>query len=215
VILKLAVSADGKAGAPGRKPLVITGAAARDRVHLLRAQSDAIMVGIGTALADDPMLTCRLPGMEKNSPVRVVLDSTLRLPRASRLAHSAREVPVWVIAAGKAPRAAEDALRREGVIVLRAAQRDGRLDLGAVLELMAARGVTRLMVEGGPTLAAALLAADLIDVAVLFQSPKAVAADGVDALEGLPLTALTRSPRLRCVMSEPVGADTRLVYERR
>ena len=80
VILKLAVSADGKAGAPGRKPLAITGEAARERVHLLRAQSDAIMVGIGTALADDPMLTCRLPGMEKYSPVRVVLDSALRLP---------------------------------------------------------------------------------------------------------------------------------------
>ena len=215
VILKLAVSADGKAGAPGRKPLAITGEAARDRVHLLRAQSDAIMVGIGTALADDPMLTCRLPGMEKYSPVRVVLDSALRLPPASRLARSAREVPVWVIAGAEAPRAAEDALLREGVTVLRAAQSDGRLDLAAVLKLIAARGVTRLMVEGGPTLAAALLAADLIDEAVLFQSPKVVGTDGVDALDGLPLTALTQSPRLKCVISEPVGADTRLVYERR
>ncbi|MGD0332497.1 MAG: bifunctional diaminohydroxyphosphoribosylaminopyrimidine deaminase/5-amino-6-(5-phosphoribosylamino)uracil reductase RibD [Xanthobacteraceae bacterium] len=215
VILKLAVSADGKAGAPGRKPLSITGAAARDRVHLLRAQSDAIMVGIGTAIADDPMLTCRLPGMEKYSPVRIVLDSALRLPPASRLARSAREVPVSVIAGAEAPRAAEDALLKEGVTVLRAAQRDGRLDLGAVLELIAARGVTRLMVEGGPTLAAALLAADLIDEAMLFRSPKVVGSDGVDALDGLPLTALTQSPRLKCVISEPVGADTRFVYERR
>ncbi len=215
VILKLAVSADGKAGAPGRKPLAITGAAARDRVHLLRAQSDAIMVGIGTAIADDPMLTCRLPGMEKYSPVRVVLDSALSLPPASRLARSAREVPAWVIAGAEAPRAAEDALRSEGVTVLRVAQRDGRLDLGAVLKLTAARGVTRLMVEGGPTLAAALLAADLVDEAMLFRSPKVVGSDGVDALDGLPLTALTQSPRLKCVISEPVGADTRLVYERR
>ncbi len=215
VMLKLAVSADGKAGAPGRKPLAITGAAARDRVHLLRAQSDAIMVGIGTAIADDPMLTCRLPGMEKYSPVRVVLDSALSLPPASRLARSAREVPAWVIAGAEAPRAAEDALRSEGVTVLRVAQRDGRLDLGAVLKLTAARGVTRLMVEGGPTLAAALLAADLVDEAMLFRSPKVVGSDGVDALDGLPLTALTQSPRLKCVISEPVGADTRLVYERR
>jgi len=215
VILKLAVSADGKAGAPGRKPLAITGDAARDRVHLLRAQSDAIMVGIGTALADDPMLTCRLSGMEKKSPVRVVLDSALRLPRGSCLTHTARDVPVWVITGGEARRAAEDALLREGVTVLRAAQSDGRLDLAAVLKLVAARGVTRLMVEGGPTLAAALLAADLIDEAVLFQSSKVVGTDGVDALDGLPLTALTQSPRLKCVMSEPVGADTRLVFERR
>ena len=215
VILKLAVSADGKAGAPGRKPLAITGEAARERVHLLRAQSDAIMVGIGTALADDPMLTCRLPGMEKYSPVRVVLDSALRLPPASRLARSARDVPVWVVTGGEASRAADDALLREGVTVLRAAQSDGRLDLAAVLKLMGARGVTRLMVEGGPTLAAALLAADLIDEAVLFQSSKVVGTDGVDALNGLPLAALTQSPRLKCVMSEPVGADTRLVFERR
>ena len=215
VMLKLAVSADGKAGAPGRKPLAITGEAARDRVHLLRAQSDAIMVGIGTALADDPMLTCRLSGMEKYSPVRVVLDGALRLPPASRLARSARDVPVWVITGGEAPRAAEDALLREGVTVLRAAQSDGRLDLAAVLKLLAARGVTRLMVEGGPTLAAALLAADLIDEAVLFQSSKVVGTDGVEALDGLPLTALTQSPRLKCVMSEPVGADTQLVFERR
>jgi len=215
VILKLAVSADGKAGAPGRKPLAITGEAARDRVHLLRAQSDAIMVGIGTALADDPMLTCRLPGMEKYSPVRVVLDSALRLPPASRMARSARDVPVWAVTGGEASRAAEDALLREGVTVLRAAQSDGRLDLAAVLKLMGARGVTRLMVEGGPTLGAALLAADLIDEAVLFQSSKVVGTDGVDALDGLPLTVLTQSPRLKCVMSEPVGADTRLVFERR
>jgi len=215
VILKLAVSADGKAGAPGRKPLAITGEAARERVHLLRAQSDAIMVGIGTALADDPMLTCRLPGMEKYSPVRVVLDSALRLPPGSRLARSARDVPVWVVTGGEASRAAENALLREGVTVLRAAQSDGRLDLAAVLKLMGARGVTRLMVEGGPTLAAALLAADLIDEAVLFQSSKVVGTDGVDALNGLPLAALTQSPRLKCVMSEPVGADTRLVFERR
>jgi diaminohydroxyphosphoribosylaminopyrimidine deaminase/5-amino-6-(5-phosphoribosylamino)uracil reductase len=215
VILKLAVSADGKAGAPGRKPLAITGEAARERVHLLRAQSDAIMVGIGTVLADDPMLTCRLPGMEKYSPVRVVLDSALRLPPASRLARSARDVPVWVVTGGEASRAADDALLREGVTVLRAAQSDGRLDLAAVLKLMGARGVTRLMVEGGPTLAAALLAADLIDEAVLFQSSKVVGTDGVDALDGLPLTALTHSPRLKCVMSEPVRADTQLVFERR
>jgi len=215
VILKLAVSADGKAGAPGRKPLAITGEAARERVHLLRAQSDAIMVGIGTALADDPMLTCRLPGMEKYSPVRVVLDSALRLPPGSRLARSARDVPVWVVTGGEASRAAENALLREGVTVLRAAQSDGRLDLAAVLKLMGARGVTRLMVEGGPTLGAALLAADLIDEAVLFQSSKVVGTDGVDALDGLPLTVLTQSPRLKCVMSEPVGADTRLVFERR
>jgi diaminohydroxyphosphoribosylaminopyrimidine deaminase/5-amino-6-(5-phosphoribosylamino)uracil reductase len=90
VILKLAVSADDKIGAAGRRPVVITGEAARTRVHLLRAQSDAILVGIGTVLADDPSLTCRLPGMEARSPVRVVLDRALRIRGTSRLVHSAR-----------------------------------------------------------------------------------------------------------------------------
>ena len=97
VILKLAVSADDKIGAAGHKPVAISGEAAKARVHLLRAQCDAILVGIGTVLADDPLLTCRLPGMEARSPVRVVLDRALRIPGTSRLVHSARETPLWVM----------------------------------------------------------------------------------------------------------------------
>ena len=215
VVLKLAISADGKAAAAGRQPVAITAAAARDRVHLLRAQSDAIMIGIGTALADDPMLTCRLPGMAGYSPVRIVLDSALRLPLGSRLVRSARDVPVWVVAGADDARAAERALETEGVTVLRAAEMNGRLDLASVLKLIAGRGITRLMLEGGPTLAAAFLGADLVDEAVLFHSPKILGAEGIDALDGLPLTALTRSPRLKCVASEPVGADTRALFARR
>ena len=214
VALKLAISADGKVAAAGRRPVAITGEAVRDRVHLMRAQSDAVMVGIGTALADDPLLTCRLPGMAASSPVRIVLDSRLRLPLGSRLVRSAREVPLWVVAGTEAARDAEKALTTEGVTVVRAADANGRLDLAAALKLIAARGVTRLMVEGGPTLAAALLAADLIDEAVLFHSPKVVGADGINALEDMPLAALTES-RLRCVARESVGADTRTVFERR
>ncbi len=215
VMLKLAVSADGKAGAAGRKPLSITGPAARDRVHLLRARSDAIMVGIGTVIADDPMLTCRLPGMAKYSPVRIVLDSALRLPPGSQLARTAREVPVWVMTAEQSPRAAADALQAEGVGILRAPGGAGRLDIAAALRLIAARGITRLMVEGGPTLAAAFLTADLVDEAVLFQSPTVVGADGIDALNGLPLTELTQSPRLRWVRSDAIGGDSCDLFERR
>ncbi|MDP1883017.1 MAG: bifunctional diaminohydroxyphosphoribosylaminopyrimidine deaminase/5-amino-6-(5-phosphoribosylamino)uracil reductase RibD, partial [Bradyrhizobium sp.] len=97
VILKLAVSPDDKIAAAGHKPVAITGEPARARVHLLRAQCDAILVGIGTVLADDPMLTCRLPGMEARSPVRVVLDRALRIAGTSKLVHSARETPLWVM----------------------------------------------------------------------------------------------------------------------
>ena len=215
VALKLAIAADGKVGAVGRKPVAITGEVVRERVHLMRAQSDAVIVGIGTALADDPLLTCRLPGMAASSPVRIVLDSGLRLPLGSRLVRSARDVPVWVVAGTAAPPSAEEALTAEGVTVLRVEDTKGPLDLAAALKLFAARGITRLMHEGGPTLAAAFLAADLIDEAVLFDSPKVVGAEGIDALENMPLAALTESPRFKCVAHKSVGADTCTLFERR
>jgi diaminohydroxyphosphoribosylaminopyrimidine deaminase/5-amino-6-(5-phosphoribosylamino)uracil reductase len=212
VLLKLAISADGKAGGAGRKPTPITGEAVRDRVHLLRAHSDAIMIGIGTVLSDDPMLTCRLPGMAKNSPVRIVADSMLRLPLTSRLVRSAYETPVWAVAGVAAPQQAEFALLAQGVEVLRSPGSTGRLDLKDALEFLAAKGITRLMIEGGPTLAAAFIAADLVDEAVLFHSPKIVGSDGVDALETPALAALTQ--RLKCRTSDSVGADRQDNYER-
>jgi diaminohydroxyphosphoribosylaminopyrimidine deaminase/5-amino-6-(5-phosphoribosylamino)uracil reductase len=212
VMLKLAISADGKAAAAGRQPVAITGEAVRERVHLLRARSDAIMVGIGTVLADDPMLTCRLPGMAKNSPVRIVADSMLRLPVHSRLVQSANETPVWALTGRAAPQNSEFILLPLGVEVLRSPQSAGRLDLKDGLECLAAKGITRLMVEGGPTLAAAFIAADLVDEAVLFHSPKTVGSDGVDALATDAMEALTR--RLQQVGSEPVGADRQVNYVR-
>jgi diaminohydroxyphosphoribosylaminopyrimidine deaminase/5-amino-6-(5-phosphoribosylamino)uracil reductase len=212
VVLKLAVSADGKTGLAGRRPAPITGEAARARVHLMRSRSDAVLTGIGTALADDPLLTCRLPGMR--SPVRVVLDGRLRLPLANKLVVTARQTPLWVVTGKAAPREREQALSAQGVDVVRVAATDGKLDLGAVLTLLAERGITRLMVEAGPILAAAFLRADLIDEAALFRSPVVVGPDGIDALDGLPLSALTQSPRLKAVGREAVGADMAEKFER-
>ncbi len=197
VTLKLAISADGKAGLAGRKPAPITGKSARTRVHLMRSMNDAILVGIGTVLADDPQLTCRLPGMAARSPVRVVLDAGLRLPPDGALARGATQIPVWVIAAPSGREDAEAALRQQGVEVIRAPAEDGRIDLAATLRLLAGRGITRLMVEGGPTVAAAFVAADLVDEAALLRSPRTIGADGIDALEAMPLSALTASPHLR------------------
>jgi len=213
VTLKLAVSADGKAGLAGRKPATITGEAARERVHLMRAMNDAVVTGIGTVLADDPQLTCRLPGMEHRSPVRVVLDGALRLPPASRLATSAARTLDWTFASETAPPDKERALTDLGVEVLRVPGANGRLDLAAVLRGLAERGITRVMVEAGPILSAAFVAADLMDEAALFRSPKSIG-EGIDALEGLPLTALTQSAKLRLVGSETVGADRLDMFER-
>lgn len=213
VLLKLAASADGKAGLPGRKPAAITGEAARARVHQMRAQSDAILVGIGTVLSDDPHLTCRLPGMNGCSPVRVILDAKLRIPLATSVVGTARDTPTWVFVSPGPSAMAEDILKTKGVEVFRVEGKNGRLDLGAVLKALAARGITRLMVEGGPTVAAAFLAADLVDEAALFRSPEELGA-GIDVLEGAPLTALTQSPRLKAASTETVGGDTLEMFER-
>ena len=212
VLLKLALSADGKAAAAGRKPVAITGEAVRERVHLLRAQSDAIMIGIGTALADDPLLTCRLPGMAKYSPVRVVADSMLRLPLKSRLVQSAYDTPVWVIAGTSAPQEAEFRLLPLGVEVLRSPDSTDPLDLKDALGFLSAKGITRLMVEGGPTLAAAMIKANLVDEAVLYHSDKVIGPDGIEALDADALAMLKQ--RLKLLATETVGPDRQEIFVR-
>jgi len=215
VILKLAVSADDKIAAVGHKPVAITGEAAKTRVHLLRAQCDAILVGIGTVLADDPMLTCRLPGMAARSPVRLVLDRALRVPGNSRLVHSARQTPLWLMASELAEAPAATKLTAAGAQVIRlpptAAQ---RLDLPAVLRALSERGITRLMVEGGSRVASSFVATGLVDEIWLLRGGDAIGADGIAALHALPLTAITQSPYFCVRASETLDKDSLTVYER-
>jgi diaminohydroxyphosphoribosylaminopyrimidine deaminase/5-amino-6-(5-phosphoribosylamino)uracil reductase len=216
VILKLAVSADDKIGAAGHKPVAITGEAARTRVHLLRAQCDAILVGIGTVLADDPVLTCRLPGMEARSPVRVVLDRSLRIPGGSRLVQSARETPLWVMTSDLSEAPAAVKLGAAGAQVIRVAANGtpSRLDLAAVLHGLSKKGISRLMVEGGARVASSFVSAGMVDEVWLLRGPQAVGADGVPALDALPLSALTGSPAFKLRASESLGKDTLHIYER-
>ena len=217
VILKLAVSGDDKIGAAGHKPVAITGEAAKTRVHLLRAQCDAILVGIGTVLSDDPLLTCRLPGMEARSPVRVVLDRSLRTPGASRLVHSARETALWVMASSLSEAPAAMKLGAAGAHVMRVATTSTPppgLDLITVLHALATAGITRLLVEGGARVASSFVAAGLVDEVWLLRGPGAVGADGVPALEALPLSAITGSPGFKVRASETLQKDTLTIYER-
>ena len=216
VILKLAVSSDDKIGAAGHKPVAITGEAARTRVHLLRAQCDAILVGIGTVLADDPSLTCRLPGMEWRSPVRVVLDRALRIPGTSRLVHSARETPLWIMTSdlSEAPAAVKLGAAGAQVIRVAATTNPAGLDLSAVLHALSEKGITRLMIEGGAKVASSFVAAGLVDEIWLLRGPDAVGADGVPALDALPLASITQSPAFRVRASESLNKDTLTVYER-
>jgi diaminohydroxyphosphoribosylaminopyrimidine deaminase/5-amino-6-(5-phosphoribosylamino)uracil reductase len=216
VILKLAVSADDKIGAAGRKPVAISGEAAKARVHLLRAQCDAILVGIGTVRADDPLLTCRLPGMEARSPVRVVLDRSLRIPGTSRLVQSARETPLWVMTSNLAEAPAAMKLGAAGAQVIRVATATTPpgLDLPAVLHALSEKGITRLLVEGGARVASSFVAAGLVDEVWLLRGSDSVGADGIAALEALPLTSITQSPGFRVRASEMLQKDTLTIYER-
>lgn len=175
VILKLAVSADGSLGARGAGQVAITGEVARAQSHLLRASCNAILIGVGTAIADDPLLTCRLPGLASRSPARVILDANARLPLSGRLASSAREVPLWIAALAGAPRDRTAALVAAGCEMLAAEDDAGRVALPELLDDLAARGVQRLLVEGGAETARAFLDQDLADRLVVFASPKRIA----------------------------------------
>jgi diaminohydroxyphosphoribosylaminopyrimidine deaminase/5-amino-6-(5-phosphoribosylamino)uracil reductase len=210
--LKLARTADGYAARLSGERLLITGERSNGRTHLMRARADAIMVGVGTVLADDPQLTVRLPGLEDRSPVRVILDSRLRTPPSATVARTAREVPTWVIATEAAPSEAEAPLAALGVRVLHAPAREGRLDVAAALRLLAAEGITRVFSEGGPRCAEVLVEEDLVDEFALATSAVPLGEPGVPALG--PRLSAALSERFRLVATEDLGPDRLDLYER-
>ncbi|MDB5570262.1 MAG: ribD [Hyphomicrobiales bacterium] len=216
VTLKLAETADGYAAGGEHDPrLQITGLAANNRVQMMRALHDAIMVGVGTALADDPLITVRLPGLEGRKPLRVVLDTHLRSPLRSRLVATARETPLLVIAGPAASAQAQSALEAAGVSVERCAVgADHELDLAAALRLLGERGVTRVFSEGGPTVAARLIAQGLADEVVVFTSPRPLARSGVPALSPAARAGLEEPGRYRAAEDVRAGADRLRRWER-
>lgn len=181
VTLKLAVSSDGMIGRQGAGQVPITGPVARRQVHLMRAEADAILVGIGTALADDPELTVRLPGLEARSPARIVIDRHARLPLGSKLARSAQRVPVLIAAAPEADPERKAALESAGVKVLATETYEGRVALPEFLEDLAAQGMSDLMVEGGADTARYFLDERLVDRIALFFGPARVGEGGIAA----------------------------------
>ncbi|MGE0211996.1 MAG: bifunctional diaminohydroxyphosphoribosylaminopyrimidine deaminase/5-amino-6-(5-phosphoribosylamino)uracil reductase RibD [Parvibaculaceae bacterium] len=209
--LKLAVSEDGKIAEHAGAATAITGEEVRQRVHLLRAQSDAILVGIGTVLADDPALTVRLPGLKARSPVRVVADSRLRLPPMSRLAQGASKSPVWLLATGGTDGRLSDT---NVEIVACDTTADGRVDLADAMRKLSGRGINRVMAEGGAHLVRALIEADLVDEAWLFTAPKVLGPKAVDALAGLPLSRIMASEQFGLVREERIGEDCLAIYRR-
>ena len=217
--LKTASTLDGRVATAEGQSKWITGESARAIAHGLRADHDAIMIGIGTALADSPRLTCRLPGLEDRSPVRVVADSRMRLPPGSPLVETAADLPTWLIVgrgsgAGAGARKLK-ALEAKGVTVIEAETGDdGRLDLGLVAAELGRRGLTRVLVESGGELAAALLKRDLIDRLAWFRAPKLIGGDGLDAIAPIGVTGLAEAPTFARVSVSVAGADIFETYQR-
>jgi diaminohydroxyphosphoribosylaminopyrimidine deaminase / 5-amino-6-(5-phosphoribosylamino)uracil reductase len=215
VALKLAETADGFASAGAHDArLRITGPIADLRVQAMRSTHEAIMVGVGTALADDPALTVRLPGVVLK-PLRVVLDTHLRLPERSRLAATARDVPTLAIAGPDASQEAGRRLAGLGVAIERVGvDAAGRVDLGEALRALAARGITRVFSEGGPRVAAGLIALGLADKVALITAEKPLGRRGVPALSEEARAALAERSRYRLDETLAFGSDTMRVWER-
>lgn len=224
VTLKLATTLDGRIAARNGQTRWITGETARKQVHMLRGRHDAVMVGSGTALADDPDLTCRIPGLVPprpdgaslagSGPVRVVVDGRLRLPLTSRLVATARAYPTWVVTLEGADRLRSRALEAAGVVVIAVRPDIGRRpDMHETLAALAGRGITRVLAEGGATLAATLLQAGLADRLAWFHAGTVMGADGRAAVEPFGDGTLAALARFRRVGAVPVGEDTLTLLE--
>jgi diaminohydroxyphosphoribosylaminopyrimidine deaminase/5-amino-6-(5-phosphoribosylamino)uracil reductase len=204
VTLKIAQSLDGRTATSSGESKWITGEQARHFGHLLRARHDAILVGIETALADDPELTCRIAGLEGRSPLRVVLDSRLRLNEWSKLAQTAREVPTLVFTS----KASGGPLTACGVEIVQV-QRDarGRPEIAAVLKELAGRGITRLLVEGGASVHASFLDRGFADRLEVFTAPKVLGGGGRAAIDALAALSLGEAPRFTRIRTRILGSD--------
>jgi diaminohydroxyphosphoribosylaminopyrimidine deaminase/5-amino-6-(5-phosphoribosylamino)uracil reductase len=205
VTLKLAVSIDGAIVDASRQPGWLTGAEARAAVHGLRAESDAVAIGIGTALADDPALTVRHAPPPRRPPLRVVFDRQARLPLHGQLVQTARELPVLDLTDGSSP-SAEAALRAAGV------EAHAVSSLAEAMRHLGTRGVRHLLVEGGATLGSSLLADGLVDRLVIFQAPVILGAGALSAFAAFPSQRAGQAPRFRVVERKALGADLMTVY---
>jgi diaminohydroxyphosphoribosylaminopyrimidine deaminase/5-amino-6-(5-phosphoribosylamino)uracil reductase len=206
VVLKLAVSADDAIGRRAGGQVMVTGEIARRHVQALRSRFDAILVGRGTVEADDPALTCRLPGLGDRSPVRIVLNTDGRLDRQRKVFDDA--APTWIFSAGEGD-GMQANLRR--FAVPRAA---AGVDLEACLSRLAGEGITRVLVEGGARIARSFLEADLVNEVMLFRSPAVLGGNAAPALAGMPLSSIEASTRFRQIGDRRFGADRMRRYER-
>ena len=211
VTLKLATSLDGRIATATGESRWITGPQAREEVHRLRAAHDAVVVGVETALADDPELTVRLAGFAGPQPARVVLDSRQRLADGCKLVATAREIPTYLVATTPPERRLTEA----GVRVIQVhAVGDERPDLADVISALAAEGLYRMFVEGGGQVAASFLRCGLVDALEWFRAPLVIGGEGRPAIGALAVAELSRAPSLKRVDVRELGPDLWERYER-
>lgn len=182
VTLKLATSLDGKIADKTGNSKWITGEGARAYAHYLRAKNDAIMVGIGTVIADNPMLNCRLSGMAEQSPIRIVLDNNLRIPLNSKLVQTAKQIPLYIIGSNVKE---NKFLQENSVKIIKC---NG---ITNILPLLAYNGITRLMVEGGSKIAESFIKENFVDELVWMRSAKKIGHDGIEAIAGMDIERVT------------------------
>lgn len=211
VSMKLATSLDGRITNAAGESQWITGQPARDYGHHLRATHDAILTGIGTVLADDPALTCRLEGREQDSPIRVVLDSQLRIPLNSSLVRSARNTPVWVITCCD-DTTKQQALAKAGITLGKVAAENNHVSLAAALEWLAEQGITRLLTEGGAALNGSLWHSGLVDNVYWFRAPIVLGSEGAPAIATAVHDAPSALPRMAQLSTIPLGSDVLEIY---
>jgi diaminohydroxyphosphoribosylaminopyrimidine deaminase/5-amino-6-(5-phosphoribosylamino)uracil reductase len=211
ITLKLATSLDGRIATAAGESRWITGEAAREQVHRLRAEHDAVLIGAETALADDPELTVRLPGYDSRQPARVVLDSRQRLRADCKLVRTARQIPTYVVATTEP----SPHLSEAGVKVLRAPPvGEDRPELKTVVEALRAEGLARIFVEGGGQVAASFLRCGLVDALEWFRSPIVIGGEGRPGVGALAIAALADAPHFRRVEVRELGRDLWERYER-
>jgi diaminohydroxyphosphoribosylaminopyrimidine deaminase/5-amino-6-(5-phosphoribosylamino)uracil reductase len=205
--LKLASSLDGKIATSTRQSQWLTGEVARRVAQAMRGRHDAVMVGVGTVLSDDPELTCRIPGYRRAPLVRIVVDSHLRTPLLSRLVRGATRQPLWLLHRDHADPLRKRALEEAGVKLIELPGSEAGVDLRAALGALAQAGLTRVLAEGGGTLAAGLLRAHLVDRLAWFHAPCVIGGDGWPAAQAFGVTALSEMPRFVPVAQHRWGDD--------
>ncbi len=206
VTLKLANSFDGRIATATGESKWITGPEARRVVHAMRSRHDAVLVGAGTARADDPSLTVRDMGVDRQ-PVRVVVSRHLDLPLMSQLARTAKDVPVWLCHGPGADIERIRAWEGIGAKLIPCALHGVQIDAGDLLQQLGTAGLTRVFCEGGSALAASLLVDDLVDELIGFTAGLAIGAEGLPSLGAMGLDRLAQAPRFQLTETRPVGAD--------